>query len=55
MRQQVFGFIREARTEPSVRLDRETEQSVVKLMAALLIAVFEANEEMSDAEFDESA
>jgi hypothetical protein len=55
MRQQVFGFILEARTEPSVRLDRETEQNVVKLMAALVIAVFEANEETTDAELDESA
>lgn len=53
MRQQAFGFILEARNEPLVRLDREREQEAVKLMAVLLIAVFEARGG-DDVDFDES-
>jgi hypothetical protein len=50
MRQQVFAFLVEARNKALVHLDQEREQEVVRLMAALLIAVFEAVEEVVDGE-----
>ena len=54
MRQQRFDFILEAHGEPVMRLDTEREQELVRLMAALLIAVFGAGEEATDGESAET-
>ena len=48
MKQQVFGFILEASHKPLIRLDREKEQEVVRLMAALLTDLLETGKEGAD-------
>ena len=48
MKQQVFDFVREEITEPTVPLESHIAQELATLMAALIVAVFRAGEETAD-------